>query len=92
MAGVKCTKAASVTTRERRVLNMLRQLDPRQRDKMVEVIRSQLAANVAVQRIAGLKRLQIIDNRKIDRAFGTTSTLALLQHQDRMVQRLRRAR
>ncbi|HJT63109.1 MAG TPA: hypothetical protein VJ797_15675 [Burkholderiales bacterium] len=58
-----------LTDREKRELDLLRALDTKQRDKLLEQMERQVLANRITERVAG-RKLRIVDDKKIERAFG----------------------
>ena len=51
-------------------LSLLRQLDERQREKILDRMRREVLANEVVMKAAGLRKLQVVADKKIERAFG----------------------
>lgn len=62
-----------LTPKERAALSMLRRLDERQRAELLGQIRRQLLANRITARVGRLRRLKIVGNEKIEKAFGPAS-------------------
>lgn len=60
-----------LTAKERKAIETLRKLDARQRDEALGRLEQQLAANNITRRVGKLRRLRIVDDRKIVKAFGT---------------------
>jgi len=60
-----------LTAKERRAIEMLRQLDTRQRDEALSRLQREVAANGITARVGKLRRLRIVDDKKIVKAFGT---------------------
>lgn len=59
-----------LTAQEREAVEMLRQLDARQRHDFLGAIKRQIVANRITTRVGKLRKLRIVDDRKIVRAFG----------------------
>ena len=59
-----------LSTKERKAIDMLRELDARQRDKLLDHMRRQVLANRITAKVAGVRRLRTVDDSKIERAFG----------------------
>lgn len=59
-----------LTPKERDALEMLRQLDSRQRDEMLGEMQRQLLANRITTRVGGMRRLKIVDNSQIEKHYG----------------------
>lgn len=51
---------------------MMRKLDTRQREKILGDMERQVVANAITKRVGRLRKLQIVDDRKIVKAFGKT--------------------
>lgn len=60
-----------LTLRERKAIELLRMLDSRQRNETLATIERQVTANRITARVGKLRRLRIVDDRKIVKAFGT---------------------
>lgn len=59
-----------LTEKERRAVEGLRRLDTKQFDGVLAYVQRQALANEIVTKIARVKRLRIVPDRKIERAFG----------------------
>lgn len=60
-----------LTAKERKAIELLRQLDVRQRDELLARIERELAANKITARVGKVRRLRIIEDKKVVKAFGT---------------------
>lgn len=49
---------------------MMRKLDTRQREKILKNMEHQVLANAITKRVGRLRKLQIVDDKKIEKAFG----------------------
>lgn len=56
--------------KEQKALELLRQLDARQRDHLLGVMQRQVLANQITARVGGLRKLKIPHDREIEAAFG----------------------
>lgn len=59
-----------LSAKEKKLIDVLRDLDAQQRDKFLDSMRRQVIANRITAKIAGVRQLRIVDDRKIERAFG----------------------
>lgn len=59
-----------LTEKEKRAVIILRQLDAQQREHILGHIQRQFMANRLMQRIAKLRRLRTVEDRKVEKAFG----------------------
>lgn len=59
------------TAKERKVVEMLRQLDPQQNRQFVEYLERQAMANAVTARVSGLGRVRTVPDRRIEKAFGS---------------------
>lgn len=61
-----------LTAKERQAISLLRKLDVRQRDKVLEDIERHVLANKITLKVGKLRRLKIPDDRAVAGAFGST--------------------
>lgn len=59
-----------LTAKERRAVELLRELDAQQRSETLRHIERQVLANRLVTRVVKIRRLKIPTNKKIETAFG----------------------
>lgn len=60
-----------LTAKERKALELLRQLDTRQRDEVLARMQREIAANQITARVGKLRRLKVVEDKKVIKAFGT---------------------
>lgn len=60
-----------LTAKERKAIEMLRTLDGKQRDEILGQMKRQIAANQITARVGKLRKLKIVEDKKIVKAFGT---------------------
>lgn len=59
-----------LTAKERAALEMMRQLDARQRDTIIAGIRRELLANNITARIGKMRKLKFVTDRRVEGTFG----------------------
>jgi len=59
-----------LSAKEKKAIDLLRELDAQQRDKLLEEMRHQVLAKRITAKIAKVRHLRTVDDRKIERAFG----------------------
>lgn len=67
-----------LTDKEKAALSLFRELHARQRDKLLEQMQHQVLANQITERVSG-KKLEIVDDKKIEKSFGSAPTWKLRQ-------------
>lgn len=59
-----------LSAKERLAVEMMRKLDTRQREKILGNMERQVQANAITKRVGRLRKLQIVDDKKIVKHFG----------------------
>lgn len=59
-----------LTAKEREAVEMLRQLDTRQREGFLKRMKRELAANDITRRVGKVRKLRIVDDIRVEGTFG----------------------